>query len=93
MPIFGALALDDIQVEGTEPDGELSGLAVADSVAVQFPDRGHFRGGAGKEGFIGCQQLVPGQIAYLDGDAQVSGQLDDRPRVMPRRIEDFSSLV
>ena len=58
--------------------GDWSASAFSDNAPVQFADGRYFRGGAGKERFVGAIDGVAGEPGFFDRIAEFGGELDDR---------------
>ena len=82
-PLLGA-AVDDVEVRPLELEGD-----VADA-ELDVVDRAHGRHlgrGPGHEDLVGEVEVGADHVGLLDDVAEVAGDLDDEPRVMPGRID------
>ena len=75
--------------------GEGTGFAGADDAAVERHDGNDFRRGAGEETFVGGENVIAGERALHDGNAEFAGEFDDHGAgdAVERAIADERSVA
>src|SRR5918992_4789895 len=67
-----------IEIHALELQGNGTGPACANRASIEFPDRCHFRRGAGEKGLVRYIDLVAGDAFLFDREAEIGCQGNDR---------------